>query len=431
MNIIEEEIIVKDESQPRIVTLYSTTYGPVVQTDSVSVVSLKWAGFDFDASELVRSAMKLHSAANFQQFREVVTGFGALDVNWTYSDINGNIGYQLGTPIPRRDFGDTFFQLAAEDSSKMWKGYYNLEDTPYLLNPPGGWLATCNNRIVSDKWPYDLAGFYDPYRINRATKLLSGQETFSPEDFEAMQLDLISGLAWRWKDLMAEGAEKLNQPELFTEIQNWDGGMTVNSQTASLFALWWHFLDKHLFEDELGEDWKSGKFVKEEVLTANLQTVIDDRRTDSLVENAGDISAATLSEILNQFGRQNYGDICKLILEHPLSQVKILDYWLDLNRGPYPIGGDHGSLKQNYLFWDESQKHFRGVVGPSMRFILDWSNVDEFTINTNLGQSGNPFSPHYDDFLEMMQSGDRWRVPFSKTIVYELKRSLLKLAPKD
>jgi penicillin amidase len=191
MDIFEEEIFVEGESGPRNVTLYSTAHGPVVRTDSLSVLSLKWAGFDFDACDLVRSAMKLHRAANFQQFREAVTGFGALDVNWTYSDINGNIGYQLGTPVPRRNFSDTFFQIAAEDSSKRWKGYYNLKDTPFALNPPQGWLATCNNRIVSDRWPYPLPGFYDPYRINRAAALLSEKEVFSSTDFEEMQLDLL------------------------------------------------------------------------------------------------------------------------------------------------------------------------------------------------------------------------------------------------
>lgn len=92
MSVIEDEIIVKDESQPRKVNLYSTSCGLVVEMDSTTVISIKWAGFDFDACGLVRSAMKLHRAVNFQQFREAVTGFGALDVNWTYSDIQGNIG---------------------------------------------------------------------------------------------------------------------------------------------------------------------------------------------------------------------------------------------------------------------------------------------------------------------------------------------------
>jgi acyl-homoserine lactone acylase PvdQ len=65
-----------------------------------------------------------------------------------------------------------------------------------------------------------------------------------------------------------------------------------------------------------------------------------------------------------------------------------------------------------------------------MRFVLDWSDVDGFMLNGALGQSGNPFSPHYDDFLAMMRRGEEWNVPFSRAKVYAKRASLLRLEPK-
>jgi acyl-homoserine lactone acylase PvdQ len=64
-----------------------------------------------------------------------------------------------------------------------------------------------------------------------------------------------------------------------------------------------------------------------------------------------------------------------------------------------------------------------------MRFVLDWSDVDAFTLTGALGQSGNPFSPHYDDFLGMMLAGESWTVPFGKEKVYAGKVSMLRLTP--
>jgi penicillin amidase len=64
-----------------------------------------------------------------------------------------------------------------------------------------------------------------------------------------------------------------------------------------------------------------------------------------------------------------------------------------------------------------------------MRFVLDWSNPDAFTINAALGQSGNPFSPHYDDFLELSRRGETWNVPFTREKVWAAKKSLLRLTP--
>ena len=64
-----------------------------------------------------------------------------------------------------------------------------------------------------------------------------------------------------------------------------------------------------------------------------------------------------------------------------------------------------------------------------MRFVLDWSDVDGFTLTGALGQSGNPFSPHYDDFLEMMRRGEEWNVPFSREKVNAKAASRLRLVP--
>lgn len=429
MQVEEIQIAVQGESRRRVEKLYYTDYGPVIHMDSTQVTCLHWAGTDFNGAEMLDAGLALQKADNFEDFRKYVTSFGALDVNWTYSDIHGNIGYQLGAPIPRRNYLNTFEIQAGADAARQWQGYHPLNETPYVFNPAEGWAVTCNNQIVSEKWPYDLPGFYDPYRITRATKLLREKEIFSVADAQKMQLDRVSGVAMRWKSLMADGANLLENSKLVAEINQWDGTMTVESQTAALFRLWWMFISKSLFEDELADDWKSGRFIKEEVLSANDWQVIDDRRTPDKIETARDISAFTLKYVLKNFSRQTYGDLSILHVQHPLSRVKILDAWLKLNRGPFPMGGDNGTLNANFNYWMPDQQKFSCAAAPSMRFVLDWADVDGFTINGNLGQSGNPFSPHYDDFLMMMQNGQRWNVPFSREKVYQKKQNLLRLIP--
>jgi penicillin amidase len=58
-----------------------------------------------------------------------------------------------------------------------------------------------------------------------------------------------------------------------------------------------------------------------------------------------------------------------------------------------------------------------------MRFVLDWSNVDAFSLAGALGQSGNPFSPHYDDFLGVTH----WNVPFTRDKVFAQAKTTLHL----
>ncbi|MEZ4763257.1 MAG: penicillin acylase family protein [Calditrichia bacterium] len=430
LEVFEEKIPVKDESRSRSETMFATPFGPVIDMQKDHVVVIRWAGWDFSPAKMMASSLELQNADNFADFRKIVTNFGALDVNWTYSDIRGNIGYQLGAPIPVRNDINTYALLNGADSVQHWSGYHPLEETPYVFNPPSGWAATCNNRIVSEsEWPYPLPGFYDPYRITRVTQLLQEKQQFSVEDCFAMQMDDISGVAMRWKQLMADGARTLNNTELAAEIDNWNGAMTADSKTAATFRLWWEFLPKPVFEDELGDGWKTGKRILEETLSDGWATVIDDKRTGDKVENMADVSGSALQYVLDTFGRPAYGEINKLVIDHPLGVVSILDTWLGLNRGPYPIGGDNGTLNANFNFWIADEQEFHCAAAPSMRFVLDWADVDGFTINGNLGQSGNPFSPHYDDFLKMWQEGKRWNVPFSREKVFARKTGLLKLLP--
>lgn len=209
--------------------------------------------------------------------------------------------------------------------------------------------------------------------------------------------------------------------------------MTPESEIAGIFALWWEFLPKFLFEDELGRQWRQGSLIREEVLTRNWAAMVDDRRSADRIETLAQISAAALQYVLDRYAGKTYGEVCRLRVVHPLSRApwigKALDLWLGLNRGPYPALGDDGSLNASFNFWDKERGELASVAGPSMRFVLDWADVDGFTIHGNFGQSGNPLSPHYDDFFDLMRNGKRWVVPFSRERVYKQRVGLLKLSP--
>ncbi|MCP4711374.1 MAG: penicillin acylase family protein [Planctomycetes bacterium] len=430
LELIQESILIRGEDQPRTENIYWTPRGVVFESDSSEVIALKWAGFDFNSAEIAKSIFKLHRASNFQEFRETVTKFGAYNVNWTYSDSAGNIGFQPGSPIPKRDYDNTYIRLAGEDSSTCWRGYYELEQMPYLYNPDEGWLANCNNRIATDKWPYDIPGFYLLYRIMRANELLSRDTTFSQEDMAAMQMDITSPLARRWKGIMADGADQLNKGALAEDIRQWNGEMSIDRTLPLVFNLWWQILPHKIFEDELGLEWKSAVCLLEGVLSDSLAVFIDNSRTTDRIETPVDISAAALDSALQISGRRLYGDASFFEVSHPLGQLKILDYWLDLKRGPFPYAGDETCLNSNFTFYNQEENCYYTAAGPSLRSVLDWSDIDNFTIHLNLGQSGNPFSPHFDDFLEIWRNGGSWVVPMTKEKVFAGKTEMLTLLPE-
>ncbi len=426
---VEDSVKIKGESKAFPIVLQSTNLGVVVGRDSNSVTTLKWAGFDFNLSRIFRAGFGLQTVKNFSEFREFVTSLGALDVNWTYADRKGNIGYQLGAPVPIRDYANTYEKLPAEDSNYYWKGYVKLRETPFAFNPAQGFLASSNNQIVGANWKYKIPGFYDPYRIVRVNELLKSKHKFTVDDFKKFQQDLISVKAERWKNILAQGADLLGERKLAKEVIDWNGSMNKQSVPAGIFTAWWYYLIKEIFQDDLGKDWKLGRFLIEETLTDSIETLIDNKITPGKKESLAEISADALDSVLTKFGRPPLGAINLHILNHPLGVVKLLNLWLDLNRGPYPIGGDNSTIAADFNSFNPATKKFEAVVGPSMRFILDWSNVDSFLMIGNLGQSGNPFSRHYDDFLPFMQEGKYWNIPFTKVKIKERTVNKLFLMP--
>lgn len=390
-----EEIRVKGEEKARVVEVLETARGVLVDDKT----SLRWAGFDFSAAHSVDAAIRMQHAKTFDDFRGAVTGFGALDANWVYSDRAGSVGYQLGAPIPVRDY-DSYVR----QKSGAWTGY---RTGPHSLNPPKGFVASCNNQVA----PEPIPAFYDPYRITRANALLGGTRKLDASDMHAFQLDEQSGLALRWKKLAG--------------LDSWDGRMSADSKEAALFGAWWSVLPRVIFEDEMGEEWKTGRALLDQALTIG-SPVLDDKRTPR-VETREEIAQKAMAEARRIANARTWGEANTLLVRHPLARVKILDRWLRLNRGPLPAPGDAGTLNANFYSFDEKTSSFRSAVGPSMRFVLDWSDPDSFTLTGALGQSGNPFSPHYDDFLEMARRGEAWTVPFSREKVFATARSRLRL----
>ena len=419
-----ESIFVKDEEVPRKVTVYKTSTGVVMNSDQTSVKTMHWAGFDFNVADILESMFKLNKAQNISDFRTNVVRLGALDVNWMYSDRKGNIAYQLASPVPKRNYNTYTVNIPSD--STTFSSYYPLEETPHQINPKKGWLATCNNKITPEGWDYPLPGFYDNWRIMMAEKQLNAKPKFDQKDFEEMQMDITSGIAVKHKQLLIAGAKKLGENDLVTSLMEWDGKLISTEKRSVLFRYWWYFLPKAVFQDELGEKWEMGGSAIEKIIEQNVTHVIDNKHTAEK-ETIEDASAIALKEAL-KFKQKPFASIHK-VKHMVFGDIALLDMWLDVNRGAFPAHGDAGSLNQNFTVYDKKTQDFHQEVGASMRYVLDWGNIDGFTIQTNLGQSGNPFSPYYDNFLADWQEGKRWVVPFTKSKVYEKKSSVLTLVP--
>lgn len=427
--------IIKVSGQARAETLdvKISRHGPLVfQDDSLKhVYTLKWAGFDANLALSVSAGFDLITADNFEDFRRGVTSLGALDANWTYADINGNIGYQLGTPIAIRPQITHNLPVPGWTEEYDWQGYYPLEKTPHAYNPSRGWLATCNNKQDEKNLDYELPGYFAADRILRINNLLQSQEKFSVENMRQFQLDLKDRYLVRWARLLSGLVSEAGQAELAAKLTEWDGSTERNSKVTPFIHLFMDNFSRAVFEDELGElEKRINKYNLEEIFKKDSSGWFDNVDTPDSVETKRMVVRQALNQTLNNLKNETWGKRLSLTMKHPFSFIPVLSGVLGLEKGPYAWHGSAGTLNASFTKRDQEKSgYYKVLVAPSWRFVLDFSDIDQAAIVLPAGNSGNPCSRHFMDFFELWKNGQYWTVPSSREGVRACTVSTLHFNP--
>ncbi|MFP4277184.1 MAG: penicillin acylase family protein [Wenzhouxiangella sp.] len=422
----EERITVRGQETAQVQTYQYAPFGKVIEANASEVLVLGWAGFELPIAPLIGQGLAINRAENFAQFRAAAGDMGALSVNWSYSDRNGHIGYVQSTPVPVREHREFFRVLDGADPRYHWRGFQPPAARPFALDPPQGWLANANNLAAGTDWPYALPGFYYQDRIRRATELLTSQERFDQADMTRFQLDQTSDRAMAFKDWLAETAERSGRSVIADDLRRWDGDMRIESDVAGLFARWWGYLPRALFDsshESARPDWRTLRPLTDRWLR-------DGETAPDLAARDRDEAAALALDDALRAGARPLGMIQTLHVRHPLARSALLDRWLNLSRGPFPFGGDSASLNATFSRFDTETANWQARAGASMRFVLDWNDPDSFTLNLAMGQSGNPFSPHFDSFLGDFLNGEPWTVPWSREAIERTTASRITLVSR-
>jgi penicillin amidase len=205
-------------------------------------------------------------------------------------------------------------------------------------------------------------------------------------------------------------------------LSQWDGAVTPDSAAAALFEKLYLVMVENLIKDELGDDLYD-EYVGFKILVQNLMANIwQDRNSawydnvdTNTVESFEDWLTASFKETVRTLQEQldenpdqwQWGKLHRLVLQHPIGRVKILDTLFDFNRGPYEVGGSfHTVCPYNYSF----RRPFDSNYGPSHRHIYSTANWNQSMTIIPTGTSGIPASPFYCDqtrlYLENKYHGD-------------------------
>ncbi len=426
VTIREEEIRVKGDTVVTVI-IRSTHHGPIVtdihtllkQGTYPYVASMRWTGTE--VSDQIEAFNKINRATNLKEFTNGVSEFSGPGQNFVYGDAEGNIGYWCGVQLPIRGKHNSLLPLPGWDPSTEWKGFVPFNELPHLLNPPEGYIATANNKIVDDSYPYYISDLWEPAsRIVRLREVLGSQTAFSVQDFERLQNDKFSHQAKRMMPHVLDACKDsaLEVPDEHTIVEylkNWNFTFSKEDIATTIYQEFFVKLLGNMYKDEMGDslfhDWVLLMNVPIRVTTKLVEEGtskwFDDVRTDS-IETRDQIIRKSLREAIytlrdsvsTQTKNWRWGDVHTVTLKHPFGLVKPLDRLFNI--GPYPYGGGPTTLMSGEYSLNAP---FQVGVGSSFRQIFDFATPDEWRAVLPSGQSGQVLHQHYDDQTPLWLNG--------------------------
>ena len=396
----------------------ASRHGPIIgdfaSTElSGEALALRWCAAD--PSREIHSVYRLNRARDWQEFLTALSYHSAPSLNFLYADRTGNIGYALAGNIPKRSTEPSLLPLAGWEEANEWRGYIPFDELPRLYNPPSGFIATANNKIVDSAYPYYLSNFFEPpQRVRRIYQLLQSQDRFSVEDMATLQLDQVSLHAVELiqalsADLRAVPDREGISNDAVAKLLAWDGNCTASSIPAAIFHVFHRHLLANLLRGELGDE-VFGAYTEilnqcivptDKILRDEKSCWFAKRSRKELVAQSLSDTCAELRQSLGEFcERWQWGKFHRLSMNHALSRLAILRPVISI--GPMPVGGD--GMTVNLGFYRHSNPYAQ-TVGAALRYVIDFNDPEHSGYVLASGQSGHPGASHYGDQNADWQSG--------------------------
>ncbi len=409
--------------------IHVTRHGPIV-SDLVPgekrKLALGWTIYGVQGVPISFGA--LNAAQNWEQFREALSHFPGPGQNVVYADVDGHIGYQATGFIPLRRSGDGSLPVPGDTDEHEWTGYIPFDEMPRAFDPPAGIIATANGRTAPNGYPHVISTHWmSPHRTERIYKVLQSGKKFGAADMLGLQMDIYSDFDRYVADKLVyavDHAKASPRARAAVDIlRSWDGRVTADSAAPTIETAARIQTFRLLLQPKLGPQFREYDSWMASVALENILDRQPARWLPKPYANYNELLVAALEAALTtgnvprKLEDWTWGKEQVLTVEHPiLGRMRIVRRWA--GPGKVPISGDGFTVKQ-----------MTPGLAPSERMSVDLSDLDRSTMNLVTGQSGQIFSPHYEDQWKAWYEGSTFVMPFSDAAVTAAKKHELALQP--
>jgi penicillin amidase len=419
-----EQILVKERNAVSI-EIAQTPHGPLMQDVFEKFplyqvpVAVSWTYLKFP-SKALEAIYGFNTAKSMDDARLSASLIHAPGLSIVYGDKDGHIAWWAAAKLVQRpagQFSKRFLDGSVGTDDPL--GYFTFDENPKSEDPASGFVYSANNQPDSC-----AVGFYPGYYVpeDRALSIEKRLREKSDWDVESSKQLVVLGKS----DVYAETAhmlldvlKQLNSDALSTEqanrLSSWEGEHGLESVGPVIYYRWVYNILHEALADQMGEAnfksfmnthamktaypsflrsyeniWWENPFTREK----EIRPVIVNRAWKKTIDDLNALLGKDVSA-------WRWSSLHTLEHEHPLGKQKPFD-WL-MNVGPEPVPGGNEVIN-NTGFEIDSSGRYKVTFGPSMRRIVDFSDLSKSYSVLPTGQSGYFMAPHYSDQFKLFNS---------------------------
>lgn len=417
----KENILVRGEGV-KTFNFKETIHGPILSNSFIgankiastltdteqSDLSFCWSVYEF-IDESVEASLKMFNAQSMDDIREALSYVTSVGLGFLVGSVFDDIYFQTTGRIPiRNGLGDMPLKGWLKENS--WTGYIPYEEMPYLINPDKGYIVMANNYPVGQSYKYfnHIGRYFSQGRADRINELIKESIDLGVKFTSGHQLiiqrDELNVFAREAVPVFVKMVKKTEEYSLeYDLIKNWDFVMSKDSVPAALYAVWIKNIATNLLIHKVPTK-VLNSYLSSLLMQLNVHMYFQDYYPSlsklcddpiSIVkETCEDLVTKSFIEACKYVDKRMWGDIHHVTLEHtPFSKVRGLSWFFDRKQR---AGGMYTTVHSAHYPWS---KDFNCNFGPGMRMIIDLGNSSDNYWALQSGQSGNPFSKHYDDMF--------------------------------
>lgn len=393
-------------------TVIYTHHGPVVYDKDFRAnhqkvnFALKWTAHE--GSNEQKTFLQLNKASDYQDYLDALDYFTSPAQNFVFASRTGDIALKVQGKFPIKWEGQGKYLMDGSDPTYEWQGFIPYEQNASTLNPKRGFVSSANQHPTDQSYPYYVFdNSFEHYRNRRINNRLGEMEEITVEDVQALQFDNFNLHASEiLPTLLTYLEETEGFPAFVSEpgkrylelLKGWDYHTYPNQEEPTVFAVWWDLLKSTIFQKfkkenisiVLPNDFQTARLIKEEP-----ESLLFDLPESPAVELAADLVKMTFIEAEGKLEEMMARDDLTWSTYKSTSIQHLVPSLTPFGYQRVYTGGGVGMVNAT------GSRH-----GASWRMVVELGDgIRAFGIYPG-GQSGNPGSKFYGNFIKKWSQGE-------------------------